>query len=320
MGNPIERKGVHGVGLFFSSNGWIFREQTTDDYGIDAHVEIPDEEGKPTGKLVAIQIKSGKSYFNNLVNGQYIHSTTAHHAEYWLNHSLPVIIILVNTETNEMFWQHVDDNSTEKARVHWKIKVPLGNTLCKESLKSIASLSEAPMHIQKINRLRLDRPLMELVESGERVYIEFYDWINKMLSRYDISLKCDTITPAIDQKFPFLYGPGLGVADVIEYVLPWASFETDEDERQEYLEPIWAAECYMGYDKEDDFAHYSESFGDWYERYQSEFDSRILPVFGDGAEVEGYRLYLSLNDLGKAFLLLDDFLQDDSPILLSPPK
>lgn len=58
-----ERLGVAGVDYFFSQHGWLFREQPTHDYGIDAHVEIVIT-NRPTGKLIALQIKSGTSFFS----------------------------------------------------------------------------------------------------------------------------------------------------------------------------------------------------------------------------------------------------------------
>ena len=48
--------------------GWIFREQPTEDFGIDAHVEIVDEE-VVTGRLLALQIKSGPSFFEEAADG-----------------------------------------------------------------------------------------------------------------------------------------------------------------------------------------------------------------------------------------------------------
>src|SRR5690242_3966994 len=42
---------------------WLFREQQTEDYGIDAQVEIVDAE-VVEGKLLALQIKSGVSFFS----------------------------------------------------------------------------------------------------------------------------------------------------------------------------------------------------------------------------------------------------------------
>jgi hypothetical protein len=43
--------------------GWLFREQSTEDYGIDAYAEVLDGEDV-RGRLLALQIKSGKSWFD----------------------------------------------------------------------------------------------------------------------------------------------------------------------------------------------------------------------------------------------------------------
>ena len=54
---------MNAVEAIFLSMKWLFRRQLESDFGIDAQVEVVDEEGKPTGQLVALQIKSGPSYF-----------------------------------------------------------------------------------------------------------------------------------------------------------------------------------------------------------------------------------------------------------------
>ena len=52
-----------GVARLEVNMGWLFREQLTHDHGIDAQVEIV-KDGQPTGDLIAIQIKSGTSFFS----------------------------------------------------------------------------------------------------------------------------------------------------------------------------------------------------------------------------------------------------------------
>ena len=47
-----ERKGINAVEkIFLDEFGWLFREQPVSDYGIDAQVEVV-ENNKPTGKLI----------------------------------------------------------------------------------------------------------------------------------------------------------------------------------------------------------------------------------------------------------------------------
>lgn len=61
-----ERIGVHKLALaVLQELNWLEREQPISDHGINLQVEIV-ENGKPTGMLYAIQIKLGKSYFDEV--------------------------------------------------------------------------------------------------------------------------------------------------------------------------------------------------------------------------------------------------------------
>lgn len=63
---PPALKGQLGVNavehIFLREFGWIFRRQLEADFGIDAQVEVMDGD-HATGRLFALQIKSGPSYF-----------------------------------------------------------------------------------------------------------------------------------------------------------------------------------------------------------------------------------------------------------------
>ena len=89
-----ERIGIHKVALcFLEKFGWIEREQYVADYGIDTQVEIV-ENGKPTGLLYCIQVKTGTSYLKHTGGEEIVHYTDEKHVNYWLNHSLPVLLII----------------------------------------------------------------------------------------------------------------------------------------------------------------------------------------------------------------------------------
>jgi hypothetical protein len=298
-----ERLGISALEKFFSSIGWLFREQQIHDYGIDAHVEIV-EDNFPNGQLIALQVKTGQSYLSEGDGKFIVHRITDKHYRYWKNHCLPVVVVLYDEVLDKMYWQEISSESIRKAGKNWKLLVPSDRTLGNESMEELVSLSKIPIYYQKLNRLILDKKWIELIYDGEDVCIEFEDWINKSLSRFEIKIKCTSRNDVGDQSWPMLFGVGWSISDVISYVIPWAKFEVNEDEYKDYLEPIWDAECYMGYDKEDDIAIYTQSFEDWYTPPDG-----IVPVFGDGAEVEGYRLYLSLNELGKSFLILNNYLE-----------
>lgn len=104
----VERIGVIAVqDIVYNELDWIFRELLTEDYGIDAEIEVNFPE-YPTGKLIALQIKSGKSYFLESNEERVIFRFEKKHFQYWLNHSLPVIIVLYNPENKECIWEVVD--------------------------------------------------------------------------------------------------------------------------------------------------------------------------------------------------------------------
>lgn len=101
-----DRIGVYAVGQIFTNElGWIFREQAIVDYGIDAQVETATN-NEPTGRLLALQIKSGKSFFRKR-GDNYVYYGEERHLRSWRGHSLPVIIVLHHPETGLTLWQRV---------------------------------------------------------------------------------------------------------------------------------------------------------------------------------------------------------------------
>jgi hypothetical protein len=103
--------------------GWLFRAQPTLDHGIDAHAELSID-GEPAGRILAIQSKGGPSYFRKPTKGGWYHPVSARHATYWLNHSLPVVVVLVDLESEICYWAHVTTQSLMKTGQNYKILVP----------------------------------------------------------------------------------------------------------------------------------------------------------------------------------------------------
>lgn len=94
--DPTEQLGVNEVQRIVAKQiRWIWREQFGADFGIDGQIEIVGHDKKPTGRLIAVQVKSGASYFKG-------RSATApfyvgdDHLKYWDQHALPVILVLHN--------------------------------------------------------------------------------------------------------------------------------------------------------------------------------------------------------------------------------
>lgn len=141
-----ERIGVHKVALIFLEEfGWIEREQTITDVGIDMQVEIV-ENNIPTGQLLALQIKAGESYFKEEKDENIIFRGKKKHLEYWTNYSLPVFIILHNPVTNETYWQRVIPTKTTETPKGWKIEVPRTQLLSTAHKQEIVKFYQNPNH------------------------------------------------------------------------------------------------------------------------------------------------------------------------------
>jgi hypothetical protein len=107
----------------------VFREQPFDDYGIDALVEIV-EDGFVSGKLFALQIKSGLGWFRNPSSNGWWYRPHAGHALYWKNHSVPVVVVIYNPETGTCYWQVVSDDSLKSAHGDdWEMLIPKDQVL-----------------------------------------------------------------------------------------------------------------------------------------------------------------------------------------------
>ena len=189
MQKTTERLGVSKLDFYFSSHGWLFREQMVHDFGIDAHVEITNTD-YPTGQIIAIQIKSGMSFFSEENDNSYIFRTEDKHIKYWSHHTLPVILVLYNTDDEILYWQNVNEDTVKSTGKGWKIDVPKTHNLDERSLIVLSKLTQPEPYIQKLNKLKLDRYWMNKLNKGYEVFIEFDDWINKSLSRYQMSLTC----------------------------------------------------------------------------------------------------------------------------------
>lgn len=111
--------------------GWLFREQETSDVGIDAQLEVvigaslaAKATGGATGRLLAVQIKSGESQFAAVAEGGWWFPCDAAHVTYWQNHSLPVTLMLFDPETEGVYWQHVNADTLVSTGKHYKVFVP----------------------------------------------------------------------------------------------------------------------------------------------------------------------------------------------------
>lgn len=153
--DDTERLGVHSVArLVHRELRWKFREQHESDFGIDAMIEIADD-GRPTGQLIAVQIKSGKSYFGTSASDQagWVFRAGKRLLDYWLDHALPVVVVLYDPRSQAAFWQHVIADHVELAGTEFRMTIPAAHRLDGSAAAKLRAISTRPPHTVKYQLL-----------------------------------------------------------------------------------------------------------------------------------------------------------------------
>lgn len=110
--------------------GWLLRpNHKENDFGIDVYLDIITDKGGVTGKTIAAQVKTGASYFTEESEYGWVYRDVVSHLNYYLNHDIPVVVILVDETKEKAFWCHCNPLETERAGNSWKIIVPKNNEL-----------------------------------------------------------------------------------------------------------------------------------------------------------------------------------------------
>lgn len=283
--------------------GWLFREQPTEDYGIDAHAEVVDGEDV-RGRLLALQIKGGASWFSERAPNGWWYRPDADHVKYWLDHSLPVAVVLYDKTDGTCYWQLVSrDTLVRTSTAGWKVLVPQDQKLDASAVGSLRQAAEGDPYELRLRELRLAKPWMEMLASGTRLLVEFEEWINKSSGRGKIAIAVDREDAEEPEQlvvWHLMIGPR-EYADTVPRMFAWADVSLHEETYGEADWDQYEAECSF-WDEGDQY--FRESFSDW----RSAVPLGVIRPYANGAgEVDYFRLELTLNQLGRSFLVVDGF-------------
>jgi hypothetical protein len=165
----------HVEGFFRDQLRWLFRIQRRFDYGIDAHTEIVNADSPQmivTGRLLAIQVKSGKSFFTELRGEEgWIFRDSNNHLAYWLGGSLPTVVVLVD-ENLQAYWEVISTRTIIEHEQGFSLFVPRSQPLdatAREAFINLARrtdglLEQFPRHLAV-----LSPGVVELLQSVEAV-------------------------------------------------------------------------------------------------------------------------------------------------------
>lgn len=318
MANSIERVGVHHCGEIAAKNNWMFREQPIDDIGIDAHMEFVDSSGK-LKQLLALQIKSGASWFNEKKDNYVVfRDINERQYNYWTMNSLPCIVVLYNPDDDMCIWQELNDKTIERTKggdgKGFFVKVPMNQVfLDATSNEKLLAYTNLPEHIVNYNFLLSQKKFMQIIQNGGTVKLHSYEWVNKSSGRGDTELIVEDGNSVERYSYPYWF-PFTPYTEVFPRLFPWADFSADEDFFEEDDKSRWRdLHCY--YDGEDDEWL---CVGDTFE----EFHKKLNPMrsINHSGEVAEYMMILSLNDLGRAFLAVDEFVSKRQPYSGTRPE
>lgn len=169
--NKIGRKGVNILtSLVEEQLDWLLRiNHQEDDYGIDAYIDIITEEGNLTGKSIAVQIKSGQSYFKQKNEYGWIYSGELKHLNYYLNHEIPVILVIIDTDSQKAYWEICNAEQTEKSSKGWSIVIPFHQELNKDSKQELSKFI-SPI-IDYVSQLEVQWRTNEFLKKFKRVLL-----------------------------------------------------------------------------------------------------------------------------------------------------
>jgi len=318
MANRIERIGVNHIGEIAERNNWMFREQPIDDVGIDAHMEFMEQTGEPK-QLLALQIKSGASWFNEKKDDCIIfRDINERQYNYWTMNSLPCIVVLYNPDDNMCIWQRLTDETIQRTSdgkgKGFFVKVPITQVFLDAlSNQQLLAFTNLPQHIVNYNFLLSQKRFMQILQDGGEIKLHSWEWVNKSSGRGDTELIVNDGKGSQKYSYPYWF-PYTPYTEVFPRLFPWANFSADEEFFEENDELLWREyHCY--YDKEDDEW---VVVGDTFE----EFRKKLSPMrsIDHSGEVAEYMMILSLNDLGKSFLNVNEYVSKKQPYAATRPK
>ncbi len=190
--DAVGDEGVAAVNMLFSRElRWIFREVSKRDVGVDAQVEVCRER-LATSRLLALQIKAGESYFTESTADGWIYRGNRDHLDYYLAHSLPVLMVLYDPRSGGAWWQHVSRETIRRTDKGWALFVPRDQRLGEQArapLEVIAQLvtAEGRVRIEPVKPLLSARLPIRGVVAETSISLEA---ASILADRSQLALRC----------------------------------------------------------------------------------------------------------------------------------
>ncbi|WP_066757913.1 DUF4365 and DUF1817 domain-containing protein [Chryseobacterium glaciei] len=117
---------------------WIFRPvHLEDDFGIDGYIDIIGLDNSVTGKSIAVQIKSGDSYFKSKTNSGWTYRGENKHLNYYLNNNHPLLLVIVDLNNKNAYWTEFNLSKTSRSTNGWSINISKENKFSRDNKNQI---------------------------------------------------------------------------------------------------------------------------------------------------------------------------------------
>ncbi|HST61303.1 MAG TPA: DUF4365 domain-containing protein [Longimicrobium sp.] len=285
--------------------GFFRRIPQEDDRGVDGHIEFRETvDGWPMvgpGKLLGVQVRSSERLPKA---GDLRGSVSEDVYQYWLSHSVPVLLVLVDREARQAFWVRGDVGGHEHVNGSIRIVVPRANAFNADAIWELARIA-ANVTPSSIRLALLESYItwMKRLAAGERICVSVYDWLDRDYVRRDISIGPLQTSGSIRVEQEIYSASDEMLLELLRGEFPWADVQLDEQSHKEGLH-----EWFKGHHRGADESEYEEWAADFRERKGEWLDNELvypMLIDDDGAL---YYFTLRLNDLGRSFLCLYSYL------------
>lgn len=124
-----ERQGIAAIQSYAALRRQIWRETGTGDVGVDGHIEFVRPDGCATSRIVAVQVKSGLSYFDKRSARGWKFYLEDKHRNYWEFFPLPVLLVLHNPDSGIAYWADARQALRNPGAKQAFVEVPEDNRL-----------------------------------------------------------------------------------------------------------------------------------------------------------------------------------------------
>lgn len=167
-------QGTSLIDLVVSRMGFVWRPTAQHDAGIDGEIEVRDPAtGRMTGLLIKVQSKAVSAFANETDEG-FDYWPEERDMRYWLGHNLPVILVVSQPATGNIYWLPVEapTSSTNSKRFHYvKARDRLDDGARGRLIQLVQSVGQGAVAPALARREQLTSNLLPVVRLPERLYL-----------------------------------------------------------------------------------------------------------------------------------------------------